>query len=424
VVRRLLSVWSGPWPLVRQLLVLVVAEIYAIIACSAPAQAFQVSSATGYARVVSQAAQQAYIASHRAQVISAIAPAISAAGAGSVAIRAVAGPIGWASIAVSAGLVIAGMLYTNQEIQQVQNNAATFYGVPSVVAVNGQPVAAGGLILPDNCTGFWTIGCTQRLLVPNGLPVASCTGTSPSPPSGWEPQARGWLQIVGSPVSSCYDVYLFTYTGANQAQAATSTPGTPTTNQIAGYMGQLPASDPLAPEQQNQPAGTTNPAPTGSTSTTNIPVSPTEMPTTVVPANNVPAGSSVVDPNAPAPTQQTQTTQQSSTTTTTTNPDGSQTDQTTASVSCASGQHSSRTFGSVLQDHYDVWSASGLLGTLELLKNLSWPTTFPTYTLQSSVMGTFTFDFNAWSGVINALRALVIAGAGFVAYRIIFVGGH
>jgi hypothetical protein len=130
---------------------------------------------------------------------------------------------------------------------------------------------------------------------------------------------------------------------------------------------------------------------------------------------NVPAGSSVVDPNAPAPTEQTQSTQQSSTTTTTTNPDGSQTDQTTASVSCASGQHSNRTFGSVLQDHYNVWSASGLLGTLEVLKNLSWPTTFPTYTLQSSVMGTFTFDFNAWSGVINALRALVIAGASFVA---------
>ena len=78
-----------------------------------------------------------------------------------------------------------------------------------------------------------------------------------------------------------------------------------------------------------------------------------------------------------------------------------------------------RTFGSVLQDHYDVWSACGLLGTLELLKNLSWPTTFPSTHLQSSVMGTFTFDFNAWSGVINALQALVIAGAGFVAYRII-----
>ena len=59
-----------------------------------------------------------------------------------------------------------------------------------------------------------------------------------------------------------------------------------------------------------------------------------------------------------------------------------------------------------------------------MLKNLSWPTTFPSYTLQSSIMGTFTFDFNAWSGVIDALRALVIAGAGFVTYRIIFIGGH
>ena len=68
MVRRLLSLRSGPWPLVSKVLVLVVAEIYALIACSAPAQAFQVSSATGYARVVSQAAQQAYIASHRAQV--------------------------------------------------------------------------------------------------------------------------------------------------------------------------------------------------------------------------------------------------------------------------------------------------------------------------------------------------------------------
>jgi hypothetical protein len=232
------------------------------------------------------------------------------------------------------------------------------------------------------------------------------------------------MQPSGQSTTACYNVYTITYNGVNGANLATSQPGTPSTQQLQNYLTGLPSSDPLAPEKQTDPAGMTNPAPTGSSSTTNLPVSPTEMPTTVVPANNIPAGSSVVDPNAPAPSQQTQTTEQSSTTTTTTNPDGSQTEQSTASVSCASGQHSNRTFGSVLQDHYNVWSASGLLGTLELLKNLSWPTTFPTYTLQSSVMGTFTFDFNAWSGVINALRALVIAGAGFVAYRIIFIGGH
>lgn len=416
---------SGPWPLVSHLFVVLVAEIYAIIACSAPAQAFQVSSATGYARVVSQAAQQAYIASHRAQVISAIAPAISAAGAGSVAIRAVAGPIGWASIAVSAGLVIAGMVYDSGEGQEVKNNAATAAGVPPVTIVNGQPYNG---TISNGCGATPSFGCQQALYQPNGMSFAVCVTNpvplSQNPPPGWTPGPVQWMQPAGAATASCMNTYTIAYNGANADRLGSSQPGAPSTQQVQDYLTSLPANNPLAPEQQNQPAGTTNPAPIGSISTTNIPVSPSEMPTTVVPANNVPPGSSVVDSNASPPNQQTQTTQQSSTTQTTTNPDGSQTDQSTATVSCASGQHSNRTFGSVLHDHYNVWSVSGLLGTLELLKNLSWPTTFPTYTLHSSVMGTFTFDFNAWSGVINALRALVIGGAGFVAYRIIFIGGH
>jgi hypothetical protein len=390
------------------------------MACSAPAYAFQISSTTGYARVVSQVAQQAYIASHRAQVISTLAPAISAAGAGSVALRAVAGPIGWASLGVTAGLIIAGMLYTSTEIQQVKNNAATAAGVPTRNTINGQSYP-GTLV---GCTPTPTIGCVQVLTNPNGLTFSQCvaipTPVSPNPPTGWTAVIVEWNGTTGA----CFNKYLLTYNGANGANLGTVSPGIPTSEQIGSYVSGLPASDPLAPEQQTSPVGTTNGAPSGTASTTDMPVSPAEMPTTVVPANNVPPGSSVVDPNAPAPTQQTQTTQQSSTTTTTTNPDGSQTEQNSATVSCTSGQHSNRTFGSVLQDHYNVWSASGLLGTLELLKNLSWPTTFPSYTLHSTVMGTFTFDFNAWSGVINALRALVIAGAGFVAYRIIFIGGH
>src|SRR5687767_2350051 len=373
------------------------------MACSTPAYAFQISSATGYARTVSQAAQQAYIASHRAQIISSLAPAISAAGAGSVALRAVAGPIGWASLAVSAGLVIAGMLYDNGEIQQVQNNAATAAGVPPNVTASGQPMPAGSSLSNDTCTPTFTAGCQQTLKVPIGKSAAEC-GSNVSQavfPTGWNFLGEFFVSGTG-----CEQRFQWFFNGSNQAQAATSVPGTPTTQHITDYMNGLPQGSPLAPESQNSPAGTTNPAPTGSASTTNVPVSPAEMPTTVVPANNVPPGSSVVDPNAPAPTQQTQTTQQSSTTQTTTNPDGSQTEQNTATVSCASSQHSTRTFGSVLQDHYNVWSASGLLGTLELIKNLSRPTTFPSYTQHSSIMRTFTFDINAWSAVINALRAL------------------
>jgi len=417
-----ISLRPGSRSLLTQLVVLVVAECYAIFACSAPAQAFQVASSTGYVRAVSQASQLAYIAGHRSQLISTLAPAISAAGAGSVALRAVAGPIGWASLAVTAGLVIAGMLYDNNEVQQIKNNTASYYNLAPQIAIGGVAQPAG-TYLTDGCSGSWTFGCTQSVYIPNGLAVGSCSGTSPSPPSGWSAQPRTWSQLPGSSTAACYDRYSYTYTGSNQPEAATSTPAVPSTSQISGYLGSLPSSNPLAPESQNTPAGTTNPAPAGTASTTDVPVSPIDMPSSVVPANNVPAGSSVVDPNAPAPTQQTQTTQQTTTTTTTTNPDGSQTQQSSATVSCAGNQHNARTFGSVLQDHYNVWSASGLLGTLELLKNLSWPTTFPTYTLTSSVMGTFTFDFNAWSGVINVLRTLVIAGAGFVAYRIIFVGG-
>ena len=40
------------------------------------------------------------------------------------------------------------------------------------------------------------------------------------------------------------------------------------------------------------------------------------------------------------------------------------------------------------------------------------------------VPGYFTFDFTAWSGMFLAIRSVIIAIAGFVAYKIIFVGGR
>jgi hypothetical protein len=157
-------------------------------------------------------------------------------------------------------------------------------------------------------------------------------------------------------------------------------------------------------------------------------VTPTEIPTTVKPATQVTGTDSVVDPNAPAPAgpqppvPSTQTT--TTTTTTTTNPDGSVTQQeeSTSSVSCSAGHHDQRTFGSVLQDHMTMWQGTGLLSALNLLKTLTWPSTIPTYSLTSSLFGSFTLDFSAWSGLLTALRSLIIAIAAFVAYRIVFVG--
>ena len=93
-------------------------------------------------------------------------------------------------------------------------------------------------------------------------------------------------------------------------------------------------------------------------------------------------------------------------------------------MSCAAGNHEQRTFGSILQDHLNLWAGSGLLSALNLLKTLTWPTAIPTYSLQSTLLGTFTLDFSAWSGMLTAIRSIIIAIAGFVAYKIVFVGAR
>ena len=226
MVRRLLSLWPGAWALVKHLLVVLVAEIYAVMACSAPVHAFQISSASGYARVVSQAAQQAYVAGHRAQVISSLAPALSAAGAGSVALRAVAGPIGWASLGVSVGLAIAAMLYTNAEIQSVKNNAATAAGVPPLINLNGQPFNG---TLSNGCGATPTVGCQQAVYQPNGMSFAQCVTMpvpmSPNPPAGWTAQTVQWMQPAGATTASCMNTYSIAYNGGNASRLATTQPG-------------------------------------------------------------------------------------------------------------------------------------------------------------------------------------------------------
>ena len=71
----------------------------------------------------------------------------------------------------------------------------------------------------------------------------------------------------------------------------------------------------------------------------------------------------------------------------------------------------------------DLWKGSGLLSALNLLKTLTWPTTIPTYSLQSNLLGNFTLDFSAWSGMLTAIRSIIIAIAGFVAYQDRLCGG-
>lgn len=398
---------------------LATAELYFCTALLTPADAFQVSSSTGFARAMTPAQISSATNAARVTLLSQAASAMSAASAGSVALRLVAGPVGWAALGVSAGLALAGYLYPAGDVQSIKQNAAQANGVPDQISVNGQIQPAGSEL--EGCMPL-TYPCTQNLYIPNGMSYGACLtfSMSPSPPAGWQAQPR---QARGAGDGSCWDHYQFTYNLSNGQHAGTKSPGQPTAQQIADYLGSLVSSNPLSIESHQQAVGTTNTAPTGTDATVDVAVSPAQAPSGVVPASSVPTGSAVLDPNAPAPTQTAQQDTQSSTSTTVTNPDGSQTQTDTASVSCEGGAHNQKSFGQVLQDHVSVWTASGLNGSLDLIKNLTWPTTFPTYALNSATWGNITFDFNAWSGVINALRTLVIAAAGFVAYRIIFVGG-
>jgi hypothetical protein len=206
-----------------------------------------------------------------------------------------------------------------------------------------------------------------------------------------------------------------------------------TAQQINDWLATLPSNDPRSLSSHTAVAGVgaaTQPADL----VVNQPVDATAVTTQVIPATQVGSGDVVVNPNAPPPAgplpvqNGTQNTTTTTTTTTTTNPNGSTTTATTetdtAPVQCNAGNHESRTFGGILQDHMDLWKGSGLLSALNLLKTLTWPTTIPTYSLQSNLLGTFTLDFSAWSGMLTALRSIIIAIAGFVAYRIVFVGAR
>jgi hypothetical protein len=272
----------------------------------------------------------------------------------------------------------------------------------------------------------------QHIWVPNGLDVSACLVSpvpSTTPPTGWSGGSAVWAQPSGSTTTACYWHFYITYNGANgQFLASPGGSGVATQQDVQNYVMGLPASDPSSLESNLEKVGVGT-APNPASNVETVPVSPTDVPTTVK-QKPVPAGDAVVNDNVPPPPgTQTQTTQQQQTTTTTTstqNPDGSTTtqDNTTTTTSCAAGTHQTRTFGSVLQDHHALWNISGLLSALNLLKSLTWPTTLPVISLPSSFFGTQSVDFNQWAWFFTALRTLVMAGASLAAYRIIFVGGR
>jgi hypothetical protein len=384
-------------------------------------------SATGYVRVATESSRLAYLGANRAALISTVAEAAAVASPASLAVRLVTGPLGWAALGVSVGLALYQMYYSPTELAQIKSVAP---GTSTLQEANGTVLPAyGGTLDPGSCTVPCAVGQGQSFHVANGQNSASCLslytqGDAP-PIAGWT-AAKEWQNWQGAGYA-CYWVYIITYTGANGDQLARPVSSPPTPQQIHDYVASLPASDPNSIESNTTPLGV-GATPTSADNTTSTAVSPTDIPTTVKPVGQVAPTDAVVDPNAakPAGTQTVPATQSTTTTTTTTtNPDGSKTDATqeSASVSCTGPEHDARSFGSILQSHITTWKGSGLLSALMLLQTLTWPDALPTITFTSATWGTHQVDFNQWASVFTVLRTLTIAGAGFAAYRIIFVGG-
>jgi hypothetical protein len=325
-------------------------------------------------------------------------------------------------LGVSVALTLAQMYYQSSDVQAIRTASAT----PGYTA----SVTGGTVSFPN-------VSYPEATVHTTALP--GCNAADPSYAHDWSigpfqntsaffyqgPAFHGVFLIFGPQIGTA-GYYACHRLG--QPGTLTAVAGAPTPQQVTNYLNTLPVSDPLSVERHVTPAGQAVASIPAETVVT-TPVAPTDLVPTVKPAVQVIPTDAVIDPNAPAPAGPqpvtTPSTTTTTTTTTTTNPDGSttatQSEEPTV-LSCSSGNHDQRTFGSVLQEHLTRWQGTGLLSALNLLKTLSWPSTVPTYTLSSNLLGTFTLDFSAWSGLLTALRSLIIALAAFVAYRIIFVG--
>ena len=340
---------------------------------------------------------------------SAASHALVGQGGKTLVVRAVAAGTGWPVMGVLAGLTLWSLYYNNTQTHAIVSAAGSpdTFTLPSGHTLNANQYFT--------CPGH--AHCQSGFAGYIELDYTVCQTGPPYPqvPDGWQ----GWFLVTG-PKCVAHQ--------PPESNPPTMIPGAPpSATDIQNYLNGLNGSDPLAPANNLEPGGTNNPSPNGEVSV-NLPIESGEVTTSVVPSGDVHAGDVVVNPTAtpPAGTETTSSTSQqtTTTTTTTTNPDGSTTtqDDTSTTVQCSTGEHDLRSFGSILEQHLMTWKGSGIAGQLALLQSLTWPSDLPTISLSSSLFGNFSVNFNDWSGMFLALRAIVIAGASFAAYRIIFVG--
>ena len=175
-------------------LYLLLTEMIAVYLIAFPVHAFQVSSSsTGYVRVATASAISAYQVAQRAAFTGAVASAISAPTAASVAVRIATGPVGWGLLGVSAALTLASLYYSAQDVQAVKTAAlAAAPPVGTRSDGSGTALPAGAVWNPASCVHPCAFNAQQFFYVDSvGESSTSCylgngggTFTDPAWP-GW-----------------------------------------------------------------------------------------------------------------------------------------------------------------------------------------------------------------------------------------------
>ena len=401
-----------------------------------------VSSTNKYDLIINQANRIANQHANKIAKAATVAAAAKAVSPVSLAMRVVAGPVGWAAIGVQAGLYLYQTYYSANDLQDVKNAAGQAAATPAYIAdvPAGINVPASQACTTPTVPGSCYVNYNGNLYfgdptIYDGMLVLEVPKRPNLNPPVFPPNPP-YVVILELTVENVDLLNPVTFAregstrggrwvyGHTRPFGPPPPPPEPTQQQIQDFLQTLPDNDPRSLDSHSQPLGTgIEPTPAGQITTTTA--TPAELPTTVVPQTTVLPTDTVVVKDVPPPAgaTTTQTTTQSTTTTTTTNPDGSETQQETATASCASANHDQRTFGSVLTEHQAKWNNAPLLAALTQLKTLAWPSTLPAVSFSSVLFGSFQVDFNAWAWVFLALKTLILAGASLAAYRIVFVGG-
>ena len=441
---------SGLFRYIFALLFCAYTVIFAWVICVAPAY-----SLVGYARVVDEAAL--YIAK-KAAVREAVAIAASGATAAtgtSLGLRLLLGGTGWLGLGIMLGLTALDIYYSYQDLKDV-NEAASTGGEGYIATVNGQDYTVSGYVeLHEAGSGgsfvvpqVW-IGTQNQPYLCSSLstrdftygPVGNYGASNQAIIAGWpasDPAGTGYYHVTCGSVGmwnsqgqylGAFTAYYLTHFVTGSAQPAVLEPAAPPTQQeVADWLEANPSHQ-LNPDNRRNPVGI-GASPQIADDIQTITVSSTDVATSLKPVDQIAPTDIVLGDGFPAPqgTQtidnQTQTLTQTRTETVTANPDGSTTTQTeeeeTATAACTGGSHSEKTTGTVIQEHIDRWQQSGLLASLSGLKNIVWSSTLPTIMFTSARWGTHSINMNDWAWVFASVKVVMIAGATFVSYRLVF----